>query len=146
MQLLQLLLSFAIMARVLHLVPIGVGIVGFESHINSYLLSGWNMRNRPLRLYCKLDIVAIGTMHNPYALDLLRGEVLNMLLRIAHQTQAPNPTPIPQGDMFPIRFQLSAGLLVLNASIIMLKLGIVLLPWLVVLAVVIEARDSKPRS
>src|SRR5437763_3407496 len=48
--------------------------------------------------------------------------------------------------MLPIRLQLPARLLVLHRAVIMLKTGIPLLAWLVLLAIVIEARDSQPRS
>src|SRR6266446_2367591 len=95
-------------------------------------------------LDAKLHIVAIGPIHNAYALDLLCGKGFNALLGIAHQTQSPDATAIGERDVFPVLFQLPSGLLVFDRAVIMLKAGIALLAWLVVLAIVIEVGDSKP--
>jgi len=97
-----------------------------------------------LSLYRKLDIVAIGTMHNAYALDLLAGKGFNVLLWIAHQTQSTDATTISERDVFPLRLQLPAGLLVLNGAVIVLKEGIAFLTGLVLPTVLIEARDRQP--
>src|SRR6266566_2635114 len=98
----------------------------------------------PLCLHGELSVIAIGTMHNAYALDLLGGKGCNVLFLVAHEPQSFNTTSISQSDMFPVRFQLPTCLLILNRAVIMLEPGIALLPRLVVLAVVIEAGDSKP--
>src|SRR6266436_4167294 len=84
LQAFQLLFGFAIVTRVLNGVVLAIGIVGFESHVNAHLFAGGSMRNRPLCLYSKLHIVPIGTMHNPYSLDLLWRKVCNLLFRIAN--------------------------------------------------------------
>src|SRR3989442_29193 len=97
-------------------------------------------------LYPKLAIVAIGTMHNPDALDLLGGEGFNVLLLVAYQAQAANATPIGEGDVFAIRFNLPARMLVFHAPIVMLELRIALLAGLLVLAVLIEAFNGQPGS
>src|SRR5947209_16322233 len=95
-------------------------------------------------LYRELAIVAISTVDNPDTFDLFGGEGSNLLLLIAYQPQATNATPIREGDVFPIRLDFPASLLVLHAPIVMLKLGIALLARLVVLAILIEAGDSAP--
>src|SRR2546421_7100483 len=97
-----------------------------------------------LSLYRKLDIVAVGTMHKAYALDLLGGEGFHVLLGIAHQTQSPDATTIRERDVSAIGLKLPAGLLVLDGAVIMLKAGIAFLPRLVLPTVLIEARDREP--
>src|SRR3989442_4554719 len=97
-------------------------------------------------LYPKLAIVAIGTMHNPDALDLLGGERLNLLLLVAYQPQAANTTPIGEGDVFPVRFDLPAALLVFYGAVIVLELGIALLARLLILAMLVETGNGKPCS
>src|SRR6266849_5742619 len=103
MQPLELLLSFAVMARVLNGVALGVGIVGFQPYINSYLLSGRLMHDDTLCLDCELHIVAISPMYNAYPLDLLKRKCCNLLLGVAYQPQASNTTPVSEGDVLPIR-------------------------------------------
>jgi len=95
-------------------------------------------------LYPELAIVAIGTLDNPHSLDLLGGERFHLLLLVAHQTQAPNPTAIRETNVLAVGFQLPARLFVLHGTVIMLELGIALLAGLVVLAVVIEAGNREP--
>jgi hypothetical protein len=104
------------------------------------------MQDSTLCLDCELHIVAISTMDNPDPLDLLGRKCCNLLLGIADQPQASNATPIGEGDVLAIGFQLPARLLVLDAPVIVLEPGIAFLAWLVGLAVVIEAGDGKPCS
>src|SRR5260370_21656574 len=89
-------------------------------------------------LYPKLAIVAISTVDNTHSLNLFGGEGGNLLLLIAYQPQATNATTIREGDVFPIRLDFPASLLVLHAPIVMLKLGIALLARRVVLTILIE--------
>jgi len=117
-----------------------------ESHINPYLFAGGDMFYLTSGLYRELDRVAIGTMDNPDAFDLLGGEGSNLLFLVAYQSQATNATAINEADMLAIRFDLPAGLLVFYGTVIVLELGIALLAGLLVLAVLIETGDSEPGS
>ena len=90
------------MTWVLNRVALGVGIVGFESDINAYLLASRNMLYLALCLDPELHIVAIGTVYHPHPFDLLGREGFNLLLGIAYQSQASNTTAIGERDVFPI--------------------------------------------
>ena len=103
MQAFQLLLRFAILTRVVYRLALRVGIVSFESHINSYLLSSRLVNDDTFCLHSELQIVAVSPMHNPDLLDLFGRECCNLLLRVAYQPQATNTAPIGEGDMLPIR-------------------------------------------
>src|SRR5690348_14684034 len=85
-------------------------------------------------------------MDNPYPFDLLCRKRCNLLLRVSYQSQASNTTAISECEVLAIGFQLPAGLFVLHASSIVLETWITFLAWLVLLAVVIEAGNSKPCS
>lgn len=93
-------------------------------------------------LDAELAIIAISTMDNPHPFDLLRGECCNLLFGIPDKPQATDATAIREGDVF--AFQFPTALLVLNTPVIVLKFGIAFLAWFLLLAVVIEARNSKP--
>ena len=80
------------------------------------------------RLYCKLDVVAISAVYYPHALDLLFWKSGDLLFRVAHEPQTSDATPVGETDMLAVRFQLPARLFVLDAPVIVLKLGIALLP------------------
>src|SRR5205807_853716 len=95
-------------------------------------------------LYPELAIIPIGTVDNPHSLDVFGGEGGNLLLLIAYQPQAPYPTPVGEGDVLAVRFDLPSCLLIFYASIIMLELRIALLTGLVVLAIVIETGNREP--
>jgi len=56
-----------------------------------------------LCLYAKLNGVAIGPMHNPYTLDVLKREGFDLLASIANQPQAPNAAAVSEGDVLAIR-------------------------------------------
>ena len=106
----------------------------------------WLVYDTSHYLDSELHIVAISTVDNPDPLDLLKRECSNLLLGIADQPQASHTTPIGEGDVLPIRRELPARLLVLNRAVLVLEPGIAFLAWLVVLAIVIEAGNSKPGS
>src|SRR6266853_4178146 len=144
LQAFQLLFGFAIVARVLYRVALGVGIVGFQPYINAYLLSRRLMHDGTLCLDSELHIVAIGSMDNAYPFDLFKRKGCNLLLRIADQPQASNTTPIGEGDVLPIRREPPSRCFVLHAPVLVLEPGITFLAWLVVFALVIEARNGKP--
>ena len=125
---------------------LGVRVVGFESNINPYLFIRRNMLDLTFSLNRELAVVAISTMHYPHSLDLFDGKGCNLLFGITHKPESSNATAIGEGDMLAIRLYLPARLFVLDRAVIMLKFGIAFLAWLVVLAVVIEAGNSEPRS
>src|SRR6266702_7179652 len=106
LQALQLLFDFAILTGVVYGVAIRVRIVGFQSYINSYLLPCRLMHDGTLCLDPKLHIIAISPMYDAYSLDLIKRECRNLLLRVAYQPQTSNITPIGEGDVLPVRFQL----------------------------------------
>jgi hypothetical protein len=62
----------------------------------------------------ELAIVAIGTPNNPHSLDLLGRERFYLLLLVAHQSQAPNPTAIRETNVLAVGFQLPACLFVVG--------------------------------
>src|SRR5579875_368277 len=104
------------------------------------------MVNMPLCIDGKLAIVAIGPSHDAYPLDELDGVFLDALPFVAHEPERAYSTCVREGDVLPIGFESPARLLVLDTPVIMLETGIPLLPRCVLFAVVIEARDSTPRT
>src|SRR5438876_9886447 len=136
MEPLQSLFCLAIIARIVYRLTVGVGIVGFESHINAYLLSRRLMHESTLCLDCELDIVAISTMDNPDPLDLLGRKCCDLLLGVANESQMSDTTAVGDGDVLPVWREPPARCFVLNRAVIVLKPGIAFLAWLVVLAVV----------
>src|SRR6185437_4130656 len=98
----------------------------------------------PLCLYRELAIEPIGPLDETNPLDLLAGKLLDVLVFVANEPQAPDVTSIREGDMLPIGFQLPSSLLVLDRTVVMLKAGIALLAWLLVFALVIETSNSEP--
>ena len=85
-------------------------------------------------------------MHNPHALDLLDGEGFNLLLFVAHQTQATYPTAIRETNVLAIRLELPTRLFVFYRTVIVLELGIAFPAGFMVFAVVIEAGNRAPGS
>src|SRR6266566_2442247 len=102
------------MTRIVYRISIRVGVVGFQSYINTDLLSSGVMLYDTICLDTELYIIAISTMHYPYSFDLLSRKVCNLLLRIANQPQASNATPIGEGDVLPIRRELPSRCFVLD--------------------------------
>ena len=86
----------------------------------------------------KLTIVAISTMDNPDALNLLDGEGFDLLFLV------PNRASVCEGDVLAVRFQLPARLFILHGAVVVLEAGIALLAGLVVFAVLVEALDGEP--
>ena len=144
LQALESFFRLAVVTGVLDGVTLGVSIVGFQAHVDPDLLPAREVLYLAAGLYPELAIVAIGTVDNPHSLDLLGGERFNLLLLVAHQPQAPNPTAIRETNVLAVGFQLPARLFVLHGTVIMLERGIALLAGLVVLAVVIEAFNGEP--
>ena len=83
---LQSLLSEAQVTWVLDGVSLGVGIEGFQAHINAHLFARRDVFDHTTCFDTELDIVAVSTTHHAYALDLLDGEGFNVLLFIADKT------------------------------------------------------------
>src|SRR2546425_574024 len=98
----------------------------------------------PLGLNAQLSIISIGAAHDADPLDLLDWESFDLLSGIANQAEATNATAIGEGDVASIGVQLPSRLLVLDAPVIMLKLGITLLARFLVPTILIEAGDSSP--
>src|SRR5258708_18306787 len=146
MQSLELLFRFAIVTRIVNPVPFRVGQEGCESDINANCCARWHMLHLALSPDAQLAIVAIGTLDKAHSLDLLEREGGDCLFLIANQAKTANPTPISESDMFAINRELPASGFVLDTSIVVLELRIAFLPRLLVFAVLVEPRDSEPRS
>src|SRR5713226_2349232 len=144
MQAFEFLFRFAIVARVLNHVAVGVSQEGLKTHINAHFFPRCNMVDDAFYLEAQLHIIPISPMHDTNALDLLDGEGGALLFRVANQTQATNATAIGENHVFAIGFKLPAALFILDASSIVLKLWVALLARLVFLAVVVEPLNSKP--
>ena len=99
---LEFLFRFPMVPRVLESVSLRVGREGFQAHINADLPPSGNVGNLPLGFHAKLDVVAIRTVHDAHAFDLLRGESFDLLPWIADEPQTPNATAIREGDVSPI--------------------------------------------
>src|SRR5260370_11530404 len=138
----QLLLSFAVVARVGDGISFGVGQKAFEPDIYTNLIARFNVFDFAGSSDTELAVVAIGTAHNANTLDVLDRESLDMLLFVANQTKTANAAQVSEGDMTARRIKLPARLFVFHRSIGVLKLGIPFLSGLFVLAILIEARDS----
>src|SRR5713226_82223 len=146
MQFLQPLFCFPQVARVGYRVPIAIGEKFLQAHINTGMFASGNMFYASFSLYSELTEIAISTLDEANALDLLLGKRFDALFLVPHKPQAPDTAAIGEGDVLPIGFQLPASLLVVHGTIIVLETGIALLAWLVVLAVLIEASNGKPCS
>src|SRR5450755_939755 len=114
LQPLEFLLRFTIVAWIVYRLPVRIGRIGFESHINPNLSTRWNVFDMSLCLHAELSIVAVSASDNAYPFDSLDGECSNLLFRITHQSQATDPTAIGEEDMLSIRLKFPACLLVLD--------------------------------
>src|SRR5690348_12288541 len=112
MQALKSLFGFAEIARALDSIPLRVGIIAFEAKIDPGRTVGGLMLYLVLCPDHELTVEPIGPANDPHAFDLLCGKGFYCLLLVAHQAQTPNATAISEGDVFPIRVQFPAGLLV----------------------------------
>src|SRR5947209_409684 len=143
-QSLQSLLGTAKVPGVVDRLAIGISVVGEQSHIDAHLLLRWLVDDGLVRSNPELHVVAIGTVDNAYSLDLLEREGFDLLVLVSHQPQSPDATAVGEGEMTPIGVKLPARGFVFHRAVIVLKLRIALLAWLVLGAVLIEARDSRP--
>lgn len=146
LQAFEFLFCLPVVAWVRYGGALAIGIVSLETYVDPNRCEAWAMLNLTFGLYAELDIVAIGTMNNPHPFDLFGGKGFNVLVLVAYQSQATNATAIHEADMLAIRFDLPASLLVFDAAVIVLELGIALLARLVVLTIIIETGDRHPGS
>lgn len=135
--------SFAIVPGIGYGIAFRVSQERFEPHINANLASCSSVLNLAFCFDHELTIVAIGTPDKTYPFDLGQRKICN--LTGTDQTEPAYPTAIREGDMTTIRFKPPSSGLVLNRSVIMLKLWIAFLSRFLVLAIVIEPTDSGPR-
>jgi len=140
----QPVFSFAIVPGVGDSVSLGVGQEAFEPDINAQLLPRWYLLNPAFGIDTELAIVAVCTPDNTNPLDQLERKLLDTLIGIANQFEATNPTAIGEDDVSAIWIKLPTCGLILHAPVVVLKSGISLLSRFLVLAILIEARDSKP--
>ena len=144
MQLLESAFRLAKVAGVLYRVAFRIGGVGFQAHIDAFLLAGRHMLNSALGFHAELDIVAVCPSHDAHPFDLFGGKSGDSLLLVANQSKATDSTAIGETDMFAILIKLPARRFVLDAPVVVLKLGIALFAGCVLLAVVVEAGNSQP--
>src|SRR6266446_2145820 len=140
----QFLFGLAQEPRVLYRMPLRVGVERFQPHVDPHLFPCGLMHDLTLRLHTELDEVAVRTAHETYSFDILEGKRLDVLLLIPDESQTSDATPVCEGDVLAIRGYFPARVFVLDRSIIVLELGIALLAWFVLAAIVIEPRDSGP--
>src|SRR6266446_8839768 len=144
MEPLELLFGLPQKARIGDFDSLRVGIECLESHVNANLFASGLMDDLPSRLHTELDEIAIGTPHDADPFDLLLWESFDLLFLIADEPQTSNAAAVREGDVASIGTQLPARDFVLDGPIIVLKLGIALLAWLLLLAILVEPRDSRP--
>jgi hypothetical protein len=140
----KLLLRFAVESGVVDCLTFAIGQVRFEPYINPELLASRDMLNRSLGINTELAVVAVCASDNANTLDLFDWELFHSLVFVPNQLDAANTTAVCEGDVAAIK--LPARGFVLDASIVMLELGIALLAWLLAIASIIEAGDSKPSA
>ena len=114
MQAVEMLFGLPIMPGVVYGVAIGIRVEAFESHINPDHAARRQVCNLALGQHGELAIVAIGPLDNADALDLFKGKGGNLLLLVAHQPQASDPTAIGEGEVLAIGVQLPARRFVLH--------------------------------
>ncbi len=142
----KLLFGFAIVPGVLDRSAIRSGEIGFEPDINPQVFARRDVFDFALGIHTELAVVAICASDDPNTFDVLHGKCVDALIGIANQFETPNPTAIGEGDVPSIGFQFPSRGFVLDAPVVALKPGIALLAGFLVFAVVIEARNSKPRT
>src|SRR5271157_3511744 len=76
--------------------------------------------------------------------DHVLGKFLDTLIGIAYQLETAYPTAITECDMAAIVVKLPPSGFVLDAAVVVLKLGEAFLSWFLVLAIVVEPLDSRP--
>lgn len=140
----ELVFRFAVVPGVVDCHAFRVSQVRFESHINAQLRARWDMLNLALSINTELAIIAVCLSDNAHTLDQLHWELFHPLALVSNQLETAYPTAICEGDMTTIKFPTRG--LVLHTAVVVLKLGIALLSRLLLLAVVVEARNSKPSA
>jgi len=135
--------SFTIVPGIGDGIALGVGQEALETNINPQLRPRWNMLNFAFGIDAELTVVAVCPSNYANSLDHVRGKFLDALIGIANQFEATNPTAIGEDDVSAISVKLPPRGFVLDAPVVVLKLWISLFPWFLLLAIVIEARDSK---
>ena len=142
----QLLFSFPVVSGVLNGIAFRVSQVCLESNINTKLFACWNVLDFALDIDAELHIVSICSSDDTNTLDLLDREFLDALIGIPNELEPTYPTAICEDDMTAIGVQLPPTRFVLDTPVVVLKLGISLLSRFLVLAILIEAGDGKPRT
>ncbi len=137
-------LACSVVTWVLNGLTVGVRVEDFQTPIDADHTSSLDMLDLALGLDTELAIISICATEETNPFDLLDGEGFDVLPGIADQAEFPNTTAIGEGDMTSIWVELPSGLLILDASIVVLKLGVAFLTGFVVAAILIEARDGKP--
>src|SRR5579883_3542330 len=145
MQSFELLLSLAQEAGIADGIAIGIGIKRVQSDINTDLCARCDVFHLALGLDSELHVVAIGPLEKTHTLDLLQGEGRHTLFFVSHEAKVANSTAIGEPKMLPIRIELPSSCFVFDAPVVVLKLGIALLPWLLLSTVLIEPGESRPR-
>src|SRR5260370_33533674 len=95
-------------------------------------------------LHAELDIVAISTLDNANAFDLLERKCFDLLFLIPNQAQTPDPAPIRESDMLAIRLKFPTSLLVVDRTVIVLELRIDFFSLFVFLYVAIGPGNCQP--
>lgn len=126
-------------ARVRVASPIRVGDKSPQPDIEAQRLPRGGMDDSPVCLDDDLRIVAVGTAEEPDPLKLVHREG-----RDASGLETPDGAPIGKGEVLPLRVQLPAGLLVLDAAPVVLEAWVALLPWHIGTAAGVEATESGP--
>ena len=146
MQPLELLFRFAQEARIADSVPVGISVELLQPDIDAYLRASRDMFHFALCLHTKLRVVAISPFHQTHTLDLLERKGCYTLFLVPDQSESANATTIREDDVLAVRIEFPTRLLVFHRAVIVLKAGIALLASFLFTAVVIEPRDSRPRS
>lgn len=127
METLEFRLRFSVVTLVLYRIPVGIGVEELQAHVDTDHAARLDMFTLALGLNTKLAIIAIGTAQDANPFDLLDWEGFDLLVRVPNQAEATNATAIGEDDMVPIGRELPACLFILDAPIVVLKLGIPLL-------------------
>ena len=142
----EFVFRFSIVSGVLDCVAFRVGEIGFQPNINTKFPACWNMLDFALGIDAELAIVAVCPSNNANTFDLLDRKFLDALIWVANEFQATNPTAISEDDVATIGVSLPARGFVLHTPVVALETGISFLSGFLVLAIVIEPGDGKPRT
>src|SRR2546423_674476 len=92
-----------VMAWVLNLLTVRVSVEELQPHVDADYAACILVLDGTFGLDRELTIMPIGAAHDANALDLLYGKGFDVLVGIAHQSQASNVTPVGEGDVPSIR-------------------------------------------